>query len=313
MNDRGTIGIISGGDSPEREISLISGREVHRALKSMNYKAVTIQIASLDELVPKLRNIDLAFNCLHGGSGEDGTVQLLFEVMNIPYPGSGPQASALCMDKLQSKATLKASGVLVPKATPYAGEDGGAFTQTVIETLGLPIVLKPQYLGSSIGVRIAETAEDLKRALSSITSEVHSFFAEEYIPGRELTVGIIADKGEDRALPLVEMRPKERFFDYQAKYTEGSTEFLVPAPSDERLTLRAQEASLSAHRVLGCRGFSRVDLRLREDGALFVLEVNTLPGMTPMSDLPRAAAAEGISFPNLVGMMLKTVFKEEPI
>lgn len=314
MNERKTIGVISGGDSPEREISLISGREVHRALKSMSYKAITIEIASLDELVPRLRNVDLAFNCLHGGSGEDGTVQLLFDVMNIPYPGSGPQASALCMDKLQSKAVLKASGVHVPKAIPYyVGEDKGAFTQTVTETLGLPIVLKPQYLGSSIGVRIADTVEDLAAALPPLASEVQSFFAEEYIPGRELTVGIIADKGEDRALPLVEMRPKERFFDYEAKYTEGLTEFLVPAPLDERSTLRAQETSLSAHRVLGCRGFSRVDLRLREDGVTFILEVNTLPGMTPMSDLPRAAATEGISFPKLVEMMLKTAFKEEPV
>jgi D-alanine-D-alanine ligase len=109
------------------------------------------------------------------------------------------------------------------------------------------------------------------------------------------------------------MRPKERFFDYQAKYTEGRTEFLVPAPLDEQSTLRAQQASLSAHRALGCRGFSRVDLRLREDGLPFILEVNTLPGMTPMSDLPRAAAADGISFPELVEMMLKTAFKEEPL
>ena len=304
------IGVISGGDSPEREVSLISGREVYKALKTLNHKVVAIEITSLDDLVPKLRNVDLAFNCLHGGSGEDGTVQLLFEVMNILYPGSGPQASALCMDKLQSKAALKASGVLVPKAIPYGGEDRGAFTQIVIETLGLPIVLKPQYLGSSIGVRIVDTVENMEAALPPLVSEVQSFFAEEYIPGRELTAGIITDNGKDRALPVVEMRPKERFFDYEAKYTNGMTEFLVPAPLDEQSTLQIQEASLSACRILGCRGFSRVDLRLREDGVPFILEVNTLPGMTPVSDLPRAAAAEGISFPELVEMMLKTAFKE---
>jgi D-alanine-D-alanine ligase len=311
--DRRTIGVISGGDSPEREVSLISGREVSRALKTRHHKVVTMEIASLDDLVPKLRGVDLAFNCLHGGSGEDGTVQLLLEVLGISYPGSGPQASALCMDKLQSKAALRAAGLMVPNAIPFSGEDEDAFRQAIIETLGLPIVLKPQCQGSSIGVRIVDEAKDLEHALSQIASEAHSFFAEEYIPGRELTIGILTVEGKDRVLPVVEMRPKERFFDYQAKYTEGRTEFLVPAPLDEQSTLRAQQASLSAHRALGCRGFSRVDLRLREDGLPFILEVNTLPGMTPMSDLPRAAAADGISFPELVEMMLKTAFKEEPL
>ena len=313
LNRPGTIGVISGGDSPEREVSLISGRAVHKALQSLDYNALPIEIASLDDLVPQLRNVDLAFNCLHGGSGEDGTVQLLLEVMRIPYPGSGPQASALCMDKLQSKAVLHVSGVPVPKAIPYAREDVGIFTRTVVEILGLPVVLKPQNLGSSIDVHIVDTVEDLEAALPQRISEGQPFFVEEYMAGRELTVGILVDKGEARALPVVEMRPRERFFDYKAKYTEGVTEFLVPAPLEERSTLQAQEISLSAHRILGCSGFSRVDLRLREDGALFVLEVNTLPGMTPMSDLPRAAAAEEISFPNLVEMMLKTAFKEEPV
>ena len=313
LNKPGTIGVIAGGDSPEREVSLISGRAVQKALQSLHYNARLIEIASLDDLVPQLRNIELAFNCLHGGSGEDGTAQLLLEVMQIPYPGSGPQASALCMDKLQSKAALQASRVSVPRAIPYLQEETDSFARTVIETFGLPVVLKPQNLGSSIGIHILDTEEDLGAALLRRISEGQPFFAEEYITGRELTVGILSDKGEARALPVVEMRPRERFFDYKAKYTEGVTEFLVPAPLEERSTLQAQEISLSAHHILGCSGFSRVDLRLREDGTLFVLEVNTLPGMTPMSDLPRAAAAEGISFPDLVEMMLKTAFKEDPI
>jgi D-alanine-D-alanine ligase len=310
MKHRGIIGVISGGDSPERDVSLVSGRQVHAALLALDYTATLVEITTLDDLVPKLRGVDLAFNCLHGGSGEDGTVQLLLEVLDIPYPGSGPQASALCMDKLQTKAVLMSSGLMVPKERTYLGEPIEVFAKQAREALGFPLVLKPRNLGSSIGVRIVDKEVDLMTAVSQIASQVGQFFAEEYISGRELTVGILAIDGEEQALPLVEMRPKERFFDYGAKYTKGRTDFLVPAPLDPTTTHRIQDVSLAAHRALGCAGFSRVDLRLREDGVPFVLEANTLPGMTPTSDLPRAAAAAGISFSQLVEIMLKTTSKE---
>jgi len=306
----GTIGVIAGGDSPERAVSLVSGEQVHAALKQLGAQARLVQINNLDDLVPGLRGIDIVFNCLHGGSGEDGTVQLLFEVLGIPYAGSGPLASALSMDKPRSKTVLAAKGVAVPRGQVYQKGSLEEFLETACDTLGLPLVLKPWDQGSSVGVQIIDEDSELVAAASATLSQFGSLFVEEYIRGRELTAGILLINGEERALPLVEMRPKNRYFDYEAKYTKGMTEFLVPAPLPAKTTQQVQKAALSAHRILGCRGFSRVDLRLGDDGVPYVLEVNTLPGMTPTSDLPQAAAADGIDFPRLVEAMLQTAYKE---
>lgn len=306
VRNLGIIGVIAGGDSPERAVSLVSGEQVHAALMQLGAQARIVQINNLDDLVPRLRGIDVVFNCLHGGSGEDGTVQLLFEVLGIPYAGSGPLASALSMDKPRSKTVLAAKGVVVPRGQVYQKGSLEEFLETACATLGLPLVLKPWDQGSSVGVQIIDEDSELVAAASQTLSQFGSLFVEEYIRGRELTAGILLIDGEERALPLVEMRPKNRYFDYEAKYTKGMTEFLVPAPLPEETTRRVQDAALTAHRILGCRGFSRVDLRLRDDGVSYVLEVNTLPGMTPTSDLPQAAAADGIDFPRLVEVMLQT-------
>jgi len=306
----GTIGVIAGGDSPERAVSLVSGKQVHVALKQLGAQARIVQINNLDDLVPGLRGIGIVFNCLHGGSGEDGTVQLLFEVLGIPYAGSGPLASALSMDKPRSKTVLAAKGVVVPRGQVYQKGSLEEFLETACDTLGLPLVLKPWDQGSSVGVQIIDKDSELVAAASATLSQFGSLFVEEYIRGRELTAGILLINGEERALPLVEMRPKNRYFDYEAKYTKGMTEFLVPAPLPAKTTQQVQKVALAAHRILGCRGFSRVDLRLGEDDIPYVLEVNTLPGMTPTSDLPQAAAADGIEFPQLVKAMLQTAYKE---
>ena len=310
MEKLGTIGVIAGGDSPERAVSLVSGEQVHAALMQLGAPVRMVQIDNLDDLVPGLRGIDIVFNCLHGGSGEDGTVQLLFEVLGIPYAGSGPLASALSMDKPRSKTVLAAKGVVVPRGQVYQKGSLEEFLETACDTLGLPLVLKPWDQGSSVGVQIIDEDSELVAAASATLSQFGSLFVEEYIRGRELTAGILLINGEERALPLVEMRPKNRYFDYEAKYTKGMTEFLVPAPLPAKTTQQVQKAALSAHRILGCRGFSRVDLRLGDDGVPYVLEVNTLPGMTPTSDLPQAAAADGIDFPRLVEAMLQTAYKE---
>jgi len=306
----GTIGVIAGGDSPERAVSLVSGRQVHESLLKLGAQARLVEIDNLDDLVPGLRGIDVVFNCLHGGSGEDGTVQLLFEVLGIPYAGSGPLASALAMDKPRSKSLLAAKGVAVPRWQVYHQGSLEEFLEAACEALGLPLVLKPWNQGSSVGVHILDDASELAAAASAVLSQFGSLFAEEFIRGRELTAGILLINGEERALPLVEMRPTKRYYDYEAKYTEGMTEFFVPAPLPAQTTLWVQQAALAAHRILGCHGFSRVDLRLRDDGEPYVLEVNTLPGMTPTSDLPQAAAADGIDFPRLVEAMIRTAFKE---
>jgi len=310
LEKRGTIGVIAGGDSPERAVSLVSGEQVHAALETLGAQVEMVRIDTLDDLVLGLRDIDVVFNCLHGGRGEDGTVQLLLEVLGIPYAGSGPLASALAMDKPRSKAVLASRGVVVPRWQVYQKGSLEEFLETARATLEMPLVLKPWGEGSSVGVRIIDEESQLAQAASATLSQFGSLFVEEYIRGRELTAGILLIDGEERALPLVEMRPKNRYYDYEAKYTEGMTEFLVPAPLPAQTTHRAQEAALAAHRILGCRGFSRVDLLLRDDGTPYVLEVNTLPGMTPTSDLPQAAAADGIDFPQLVEAMLMTAYKE---
>lgn len=302
--------MIAGGDSPERAVSLVSGEQVHAALETLGAQVEMVRIDTLDDLVLGLRDIDVVFNCLHGGRGEDGTVQLLLEVLGIPYAGSGPLASALAMDKPRSKAVLASRGVVVPRWQVYQKGSLEEFLETARATLEMPLVLKPWGEGSSVGVRIIDEESQLAQAASATLSQFGSLFVEEYIRGRELTAGILLIDGEERALPLVEMRPKNRYYDYEAKYTEGMTEFLVPAPLPAQTTHRAQEAALAAHRILGCRGFSRVDLLLRDDGTPYVLEVNTLPGMTPTSDLPQAAAADGIDFPQLVEAMLMTAYKE---
>jgi len=304
--DYGTIGVVAGGDSPERAVSLLSGEHVTTTLLQSGYRAISIEINDLDDLVPSLRGIDTVFNCLHGGAGEDGTVQLLLEVLDLPYPGSGPQASALAMDKPRAKEVLSRQRIPVPRGYRYQGEEIDRFCTFTETTLGFPLVCKPCDQGSSLGVRIVDSKRALVRAAGETYSQFGSLLVEEYIPGRELTAGILHLHGREKVLPLVEVEPKGGFFNYEAKYSEGMSEFLVPAPLDRPTTRRVQEISLAAHRALGCSGFSRVDLRLGEDGRPYVLEVNTLPGMTLMSDLPRAAAAARITFSQLVETMLET-------
>jgi len=303
------IGVLAGGDSPEREISLISGRSVHQALSTLGYSASLIEISSLDEIVRGIRDIDLVFNCLHGGSGEDGTVQLLLDVMGIRYTGSGPQASARAMDKLRAKEIFAGKRIPTPKGMIYDGSRPERFASEIEDFLSYPAVAKPRRGGSTIDVMIVEDGSDLIRALSG--AEAGEVLIEEFIPGRELTVGILESDGTDSALPIVEIEGDERLFSYRAKYTDGLARFVVPADLPEEATRRTQEVALRAHQALCCFGFSRVDIRLSEGEIPFVLEVNTIPGMTPMSDLPRAARAAGMSFEELVERMLETAEKEE--
>ncbi|MEA3356703.1 MAG: D-alanine--D-alanine ligase [Candidatus Bipolaricaulota bacterium] len=310
MRVKGIIGVICGGDSLEREVSLISGRRVAAALEGLSYKVCRIEIENLDDLVPAMAGISVAFICLHGGSGEDGTVQTLLDVMEIAYTGSGGLASALAMDKPRSRAILRSKGLDTPDGLTYRGEELGHFCSQVITELDLPVVLKPADQGSSIGIRIADNRQGLLEAAEELISTHGSLLVEDYIPGRDLTVGVISKNGTEIALPVVEPRSKNRFYDYEAKYTVGKTDFFVPALLDEETTKAVKEAGLAAHQALGCRGFSRVDLRLSEEGVPLVLEVNTIPGMTPTSDLPQSAAVVGISFSELVDIMLQTAFTE---
>lgn len=311
MTARRTIGVLAGGDSPERDISLISGSHVHRALTENGHDASLISIDSLDDLVPQLRGIDVAFNCLHGGTGEDGTVQLLLDVMGIPYAGSGARACFKAMEKPRARAVFAVQGIPIPEGCSYEEGDLAAFLRNAIDRLGFPMVIKPGNAGSTVAVYFIENENDLRNASDSILDAFPSVVVEEYIEGREITVGILRQGDANAALPVIEIRIPGKLFDYEAKYTDGVAEFLAPAPLDPSTAERLQDVSLRAHETLGCSGYSRVDLRLAEDGTPYVLEVNTLPGMTPISDLPRAAAAAGIPYDRLVDTMLATADQTE--
>lgn len=311
MTVRRTIGVLAGGDSPERDISLISGSHVHCALTENGHDASLISINSLDDLVPQLHGINIAFNCLHGGTGEDGTVQLLLDVMGIPYAGSGARACFRAMEKPRARAIFATQGIPIPAGDSYEKGDLAAFLRNAIGRPGFPMVIKPGNAGSTLAVYFIENETDLHNAADSILNTFPSLVVEEYIEGREITVGILRQGGVDIALPVIEIRIPGRLFDYEAKYTDGVAEFLAPAPLDPSTAELLQDVSLRAHETLGCSGYSRVDLRLGIDGTPYVLEVNTLPGMTPISDLPRAAAVVGIPYERLVDTMLTTADEKE--
>ena len=307
---RREIAVLMGGWSREREVSLKSGENVYRALKKLGYRAVKVDLAAPDELIPKLAGIEVAFICLHGGLGEDGTLQALLDVLGIPYTGSPALACRLAMDKLLAKEAFERAGLPTPPWLRY--EPDPKWPELARERLGLPLVLKPIGEGSSLGVEIVRREEELEGAIRRAREHLgEEFFAERYIPGKEITAGILRTRGEDRALPLIELRPRREFYDYQAKYLPGETEFIIPAELDESTTGKVQKLALEAHRALGCYGFSRVDLRVTEAGEAYILEVNAIPGMTETSDLPKAAQAAGISFEELVEYMLQTAQKGE--
>jgi len=305
------IGVLAGGDSPEREVSLVSGDHVHRALLARGYLAELLDLKTLDDLFGRLAETDRVFNCLHGGAGEDGTVQLLLDLMKLPYTGSGARACARAMDKTVSKAIFETMRIPTPPGLALGESTLDPFLARVSEAFDPPYVVKPTDLGSTIGVAVVDEPGGLRDAIAEAKKRHGSALVEPFIEGREVTVGILDENGKPTPLPVIEIRMPSTVFDYEAKYTEGIAEFLVPADLPEDVTRSVQDAAVRAHEVLGCAGYSRVDLRLSEDGTPFVLEVNAIPGMTEMSDLPRAAAAAGIGFEDLVERMLASAVKED--
>lgn len=300
------IGVFAGGDSPEREVSLSSARGVFDALLRREHTPRMVEIGTLDDLVPGLNGIDFAFNCLHGGTGEDGTVQMLFEVLRIPYNGSGPLASARAMDKAQAKTIFRSKDLPTPAGVTVTADSLETGIHEAANTFGFPMIVKPRDGGSTISVHRVESEKKLQASIQSVLSEFGPALIEPFIAGRELTVGILRIDGEETPLPIIEIRYHGDLFDYGAKYTPGKAEFLEPAPLPPDVTAHVQDIALRAHKALGCFGFSRVDFRLGEDGIPYLLEVNTLPGMTPLSDLPRAAALISITYDDLVEIMLDT-------
>ncbi|MBU4304271.1 MAG: D-alanine--D-alanine ligase [Candidatus Omnitrophica bacterium] len=293
------IGVLMGGFSSEREISLKSGAAVVEALRGLGYEVLAFDFHTEEELAGllQLNKVDGVFNALHGAYGEDGRVQALLESMNILYTGSGVRASRLAMDKIVSRRIFEDNGLFVPEYK-VLGKDTAAVK--IDSSLGFPLVVKPVHQGSSIGLSIVDDFSSLPAAVNHAFRFDVEVIVEKYIKGRELTVGIL----EDNALPVIEVVPRNKFYDFQAKYTAGMTEYRVPAALSDNVTDVAQKTALTAHRVLGCRCFSRVDMILDAAGRVFVLEVNTIPGLTATSLLPKSAAACGIAFPQLCEKMV---------
>ncbi len=288
-----------GGVSEEREISLKTGRAALEALLSLGYEAVAIDAGK--DLPERLisERVDVAFIALHGRFGEDGCVQGLLEVMGIPYTGSGVRSSSLCMDKAAAKKVMLHHGV---STAPFVVvRQGDALS---VKLPRLPVVVKPCRSGSAIGVSIVDKKKELCPAVKEAHRHGSEAVIESYIKGRELTVAIL----DGQELPIVEIRPKRGFYDYSAKYTKGLTDFIVPAALKKTEAARVVKHALAAYNVLGCSGGARVDVMLSEAGRPYVLEVNTIPGLTELSLFPRAASAAGIDYPSLVERMLLSAF-----
>lgn len=305
------IGVLCGGTSGEREVSIRSGKMVFSALKKLGLDARLIIIEN--DFIGEILKIkmDIAFLILHGKPGEDGRVQGFLDLLGIPYTGSGVLASACGMNKFISKKLFIASGIPTPPYVFIYNYENIEEKIEEIKKLGFPVIVKPKDEGSSIGVEIIKEEKNLKEKLIEKRKIYKDIFVEKYIKGKIVTTGVLGTGKEAFALPVLELRPIRReFYDYTAKYTKGETEFIIPAQLPEDVYKKLQEYSVMAHRVLECRGFSRVDGVVSEKNEIFILEVNTLPGMTELSDLPAEAKKAGLSYEDLVLFILNTTFDE---
>jgi D-alanine-D-alanine ligase len=338
------IAVLMGGNSAERDVSLASGAGIISGLRAAGHEAIAIDTAlgagqltahakaeiagikaeppSVSDLSalssettietvssPDLKNVDLIFIALHGGMGENGTIQALLDLMGIPYTGSGVLSSAAAMDKLISKKIFISSGIPTPDyfvkdSSHIPSEDD--LIREVEESFGFPVVVKPNDQGSSVGLDIAREAASLHRIATKAALYSDKVLFEKFIPGRELTVAILGDQ----TLPVVEIRPKDGFYDYKHKYTSGMTEYLSPAPLTDIEDQQVRALGMQAFQALHCSGYARADFRLSPDGDFFCLEVNTLPGMTATSLVPKAAKAAGIEFPKLLERIALSALKK---
>jgi len=294
----GRVGVLMGGLSTERAISFKSGRAVAQALRDKGYDVVEIDVGRDVDVVLRKERIDTAFPVLHGKWGEDGCIQGLLECLGIPYAGPSVFGAALTMDKETTLRLLEGNDVPVPQGIVWRAERGAATPDAV--PFAAPWIVKPVREGSSFGVTRVTNPDELAAAVDAALALDERALIEELLDGPELTVGVLA--GE--ALPVVEIAPKDGWFDFERKYTKGATEYFVPARIDPELASEVQAISLEAARLTGCLGSCRVDVMAGGDRGPRVLEVNTIPGMTGTSLLPMAAGAVGIDFPSLCERLL---------
>lgn len=308
MKKKMKVAVLMGGKTPEHEISLITGREVVRNLNKSRYDVLPIVIPRTGEkwqsLTSKklLSKLDVVFIAMHGPYGEDGTVQGMLELAGIPYTGPGVLASALGMNKIMFRKVLASEKIPIPN---YIIVKKGQVAGRVFKALGkLPCFVKPHNQGSSVGASIVRTKKDLAKALNLAYQFSEIALVDEYIKGMEVTCGVLGNENP-RPLPLVEIIPKKaEFFDYESKYAESGAEEIVPARISVKLTKKIQKMAIDVYKAIGCKGFSRVDFLLKNERYPVVLEINTIPGLTPMSLLPKAAKAAGISYSQLLDKII---------
>ncbi len=317
------IAVLMGGVSSEREVSLSSGRNIVAALRENGHTVLALDtilpIAQIQTVLeprpemlkdgernlikllgePEIREVDFVFNALHGGSGENGAVQSVLEMMGYKYNGSDHEGCAIAMDKIVSKIIFERHGIPTPQWLSFDLEkwrDAAAISAEIKSQMALPLVIKPAHEGSTVGLSIVQSANAIQPAVETAMRYNSALVVEEYIPGREITVAVLGEE----ALPLVEIRPKHGIYDYECKYTKGLSEYIVPAEVEEALANQIKAWARIALKALRCYGYGRFDLRLTPDNRPFFLEFNSLPGMTATSLVPKAAKAIGLSFNELL-------------
>jgi D-alanine-D-alanine ligase len=310
--DKEKILVLMGGTSEEREISLRSGKAVLNALLTLGYPAqgIDYNAGSIQEIISY--KPDLIFIALHGKNGEDGTVQGTLDSLNIPYTGSGMVTSVLCMDKVLTKKLFNHEGISSARfkiLKKNALEDLAEICPALIKDMGIPMVVKASTQGSSIGTFIVTKEEDLSGAIERAFNYSQEVLIEEFIEGTELTVALIGND-HPQVLPIIEITSANEFYDYESKYTQGMCEHIIPARIDEAARNEIAGISKKVYELMGCQGFSRIDFMLDKNGRPYVLEVNTIPGMTEMSLVPDAARAAGMSFEELVGKIVQLAFEK---
>ncbi|MBH0229613.1 D-alanine--D-alanine ligase [Halobacillus yeomjeoni] len=297
------IAVLYGGTSGEREVSLSTGKGIIQALKNKGHDVVGIDFSpeKISEIL-KL-DVDMVFIGLHGRFGEDGRIQGLLDMVGLPYVGSGVLASALAMDKAKSKQIFSSNGILTARSESYdvtKRETFDSIQKHIEATFNLPFVIKPNQEGSTLGLTIVKEASQIRKGIETAAQSDSTILVEEYIGGREVTVPVVGQKGKEQALPVIEIIPKNDYYDFDSKYKPGGSEHIVPAHLDLSLTERLKEEAVLAHQLLGCEVYSRVDFIINENNEPIILEVNTLPGMTPTSLFPDSAQEVGWSYDDLI-------------
>ncbi|RKY54179.1 MAG: D-alanine--D-alanine ligase [Candidatus Neomarinimicrobiota bacterium] len=327
------IVVLKGGISSEREISLLSGDNIAKALEENGHNVICLDtVLPLEQIdhhidptpdlvengesnlvkllsCPDIQSADFIFNALHGGIGENGVVSGILEIMGYKFNGSGVEGCAIAMDKVVSKVLFEKYRIPTPKWRHFNRVEiieNGKIIEKILNAFDFPIVIKPAHEGSTVGLTIVSDGKELNPAIDKALEYNNELIVEKYIKGRELTVAILGNN----ALPIIEIIPKHGIYDYECKYTSGMSEYQVPAKIDNKLTQHIQELSIIAFKVLKCYGYGRADLRLGEDGIPYFLEMNTMPGMTALSLVPKAAKATGISFVDLLEKIIELGIKK---